>query len=93
MKIEARLYENLFVNEDPYACEDGKTFLDNINPDSLKIVEAIAEINLKDLKSGTQFQFERVGYFCIDPDSTDEKIVVNRIVTLKDKWARMQKSQ
>ena len=70
-----------------------KTFLDNINPESLKVVEAIAEINLKNLPSGTQFQFERVGYFCIDPDSTDEKIVVNRIVTLKDKWARIQKSQ
>ncbi|HQB10137.1 MAG TPA: glutamine--tRNA ligase/YqeY domain fusion protein [bacterium] len=93
LKIEARLYENLFTKEDPYECEEGKTFLDNINPDSLKVVEAIAEINLKNLPSGTQFQFERVGYFCIDPDSTDEKIVVNRIVTLKDKWARIQKSQ
>ncbi|HSW61323.1 MAG TPA: glutamine--tRNA ligase/YqeY domain fusion protein [bacterium] len=91
LKIEARLYENLFVNEDPYACEEGKTFLDNINPDSLKVVDAIAEINIKNLEKGTQFQFERVGYFCIDSDTTDEKIVVNRIVTLKDKWARMQK--
>ena len=92
LKIEARLYETLFTKEDPYECEEGKTFLDNINPESLKVVEAIAEINLKDFKSGTQFQFERVGYFCIDPDTNNEKIVVNRIVTLKDKWARMQKS-
>lgn len=92
LKIEARLYETLFTKEDPYECEEGKTFLDNINPESLKVVEAIAEINLKDLKPGTQFQFERVGYFCIDPDTNNEKIVVNRIVTLKDKWARMQKS-
>lgn len=93
LKIEARLYENLFTKEDPYDCEEGKTFLDNINPESLKVVEAIAEINLKNLPSGTRFQFERVGYFCIDPDTNNEKIVVNRIVTLKDKWARMQKSQ
>jgi glutaminyl-tRNA synthetase len=92
LKIEARLYDNLFTKEDPYDCEEGKTFLDNINPDSLKVVEAYAEINLKTLPSGTQFQFERVGYFCIDTDTNNEKIVVNRIVTLKDKWARMQKS-
>lgn len=94
LKIETRLYENLFLSEDPMNCEEGKTFLDNINPDSLKIVEnSYAEINLKELPIGSKFQFERVGYFCIDSDTFGQKIVVNRIVTLKDKWARMQKSQ
>jgi len=92
LRIETRLYDTLFTKEDPYDCEEGKTFLDNINPESLKVVEAFAEINLKNLDPGTQFQFERVGYFSIDPDSNNEKIVVNRIVTLKDKWARIQKS-
>ncbi|MGI6395595.1 MAG: glutamine--tRNA ligase/YqeY domain fusion protein [bacterium] len=92
LKIETRLYETLFTKEDPYECKEGGSFLDNINPDSLKVVEAYAETNLSTLKTGDKFQFERVGYFCVDPDTTNEKIVINRIVTLKDKWARIQKS-
>ncbi|HNW81673.1 MAG TPA: glutamine--tRNA ligase/YqeY domain fusion protein [bacterium] len=92
--IEVRLYEHLFNAEDPMVCEEGKTFLDHMNPDSLKVVEnACAEINIKNLKTGDRFQFERIGYFCIDPDTKKEKIVINRIVTLKDKWAKIQKSE
>lgn len=92
--VEVRLYEHLFNAEDPMICEEGKTFLDNMNPDSLKTVtNAKAEINIRDLRSGDRFQFERLGYFCIDPDTDSNKIVINRIVTLKDKWAKIQKSE
>ena len=86
LKIEARIYENLFEMEDPFEVEEGHDFIENMNKNSLQIVDAYAEINLKNLEIGKQFQFERVGYFCIDKDTTPEKIVVNRIVTLKDSY-------
>ena len=86
LKIEARIYENLFEMEDPFEVEEGHDFIENMNKNSLQIVDAYAEINLKNLEVGKQFQFERVGYFCIDKDTTPEKIVVNRIVTLKDSY-------
>ena len=88
LKIEARIYENLFEMEDPFEVEEGHDFIENMNKNSLQIVDAFAETNLKNLEIGKQFQFERVGYFCIDKDSTPEKIVVNRIVTLKDSFEK-----
>ena len=88
LKIEARIYENLFEMEDPFEVEEGHDFIENMNKNSLQIVDAYAETNLKNLEIGKQFQFERVGYFCIDKDSTPEKIVVNRIVTLKDSFEK-----
>ena len=88
LKIEARIYENLFEMEDPFEVEEGHDFIENMNKNSLQIVDAYAETNLKNLEIGKQFQFERVGYFCIDKDSTPEKIVVNRIVTLKDRFEK-----
>ena len=88
LKIEARIYENLFEMEDPFEVEEGHDFIENMNKNSLQIVDAFAETNLKNLERGKQFQFERVGYFCIDKDSTPEKIVVNRIVTLKDSFEK-----
>lgn len=88
LKIEARIYENLFEMEDPFEVEEGHDFIENMNKNSLQIVDAYAETNLKNLETGKQFQFERVGYFCIDKDSTPEKIVVNRIVTLKDSFEK-----
>ena len=91
LKIEARIYENLFEMEDPFEVEEGHDFIENMNKNSLQIVDAFAETNLKDLETGKQFQFERVGYFCIDKDSTPEKIVVNRIVTLKDSFEKTLK--
>ncbi len=94
LDVEVRLYEHLFNAEDPMICEEGKTFLDNMNPDSLKTVRnAKAEINIKNLRCGDRFQFERLGYFCIDPDTGGNNIVINRIVTLKDKWAKIQRSE
>ncbi len=91
LKIEARIYENLFEMEDPFEVEEGHDFIENMNKNSLQIVDAYAEINLKNLEVGKQFQFERVGYFCIDKDTTPEKIVVNRIVTLKDSFEKTLK--
>jgi len=88
LKIEARIYENLFEMEDPFEVEEGHDFIENMNKNSLQIVDAYAETNLKNLEIGKQFQFERVGYFCIDKDSTPKKIVVNRIVTLKDSFEK-----
>jgi len=91
LNIEARIYENLFEMEDPFEVEEGHDFIENMNKNSLQIVDAYAENNLKNLEIGKQFQFERVGYFCIDKDTTPEKIVVNRIVTLKDSFEKTLK--
>lgn len=91
LKIEARIYENLFEMEDPFEVEEGHDFIENMNKNSLQIVDAYAETNLKNLEIGKQFQFERVGYFCIDKDSTPDHIVVNRIVTLKDSFEKTLK--
>ena len=88
---EVRLYDNLFAKESPDDVEEGKTFLDYLNPESLVVKTAYCERALADAKVGDKFQFERVGYFSVDKDSTAEKLVFNRTVTLKDTWAKMQK--
>ncbi len=88
---EVRLYDNLFAKESPDDVEEGKTFLDYLNPESLVVKTAYCERALADAKLGDKFQFERVGYFCVDKDSTADKLVFNRTVTLKDTWAKMQK--
>lgn len=90
IEIETRIYDRLFCDPNPDEVEEGKTFLDNLNPDSLKIITAYAEPSIKDEKVGYSCQFERVGYFVKDKDSTADKIVFNRTVTLKDSWAKMQ---
>ena len=87
-----RLYENLFLSEAPDNAPVGKTFLDNLNPNSLKTVTAMVEPMINSAKAGDAFQFERVGYFVADmKDSADGKPVFNRTVGLKDTWAKMQK--
>ncbi len=88
---EVRLYDNLFAKENPDDVEEGKVFTDYLNPNSLVVKTAYCERSLADAKCGDKFQFERVGYFCVDKDSTAEKLVFNRTVTLKDTWAKMQK--
>lgn len=89
---EVRLYENLFSNPDPNDVPDGQDFTANLNPDSLEIVShAKLEPSLKTAKSGDRFQFERLGYFCGDPDTTPDKPVFNRTVALKDTWAKIEK--
>jgi len=69
-------------------------FTDYINPKSLEVIEnAKVEPSLGDAKVGDRFQFERVGYFCVDPDSTEEKLVFNRTIALRDSWAKIEKQQ
>ena len=88
---EVRLYENLFLSEDPNAVEAGKTFLDNLNPNSLEVVPICKlEPSLAKAEAGDRFQFERLGYFCVDPDTTEELLVFNRTVQLRDSWAKIE---
>ena len=87
---EVRLYDRLFRVEDP-SSEEGD-FKDYINPDSLKVVETVfAEPSLKKSRFDDRYQFLRKGYFCLDKDSNEEKLIFNRTVTLKDAWAKEQK--
>ncbi len=89
---EIRLYDKLFAKPDPYDLEEGQDVLDNLNPDSLEILtEAKLEPSLASARLEDRFQFERVGYFCLDPDSTPGKLVFNRTLPLKDSWARIEK--
>ena len=88
-RAEARLFDRLFVKENPMDVEEGKTFVDYLNPNSLKITEVLIEPFVQDVEFGLRFQFERLGYFYIDPeDSTKEKLVFNRIITLRDSWVK-----
>ena len=92
--VQVRLYDRLFSVEDPENTPEGKTFLDNLNPNSLEVLtDAQAEPSLRASTPGTRVQFERLGYFCVDPDSSETALVFNRTVSLKDTWARVsQKS-
>lgn len=95
IEAEVRLYDTLFMKEDPNDVEEGKDFTDYINPKSLEVLKSCClEPSLKDAKHGDRFQFERMGYFCVDTvDSTPGNPVFNRIVTLKDEWAKIQKGK
>lgn len=90
LPIEVRLYDRLFSVEDPEQDEDGD-FLQYINPNSMEIVHGFAEIALKKAKPEDKFQFQRLGYFTLDKDSTEENYIFNRTVTLRDTWAKQQK--
>ncbi len=91
LEVPVRLYDRLFLTENPESAEDGKTFLDNLNPDSLETITAFVEPSVADAGGGDKFQFERTGYFCVDSkDSAPGKPVFNRIVPLRDSWAKMQ---
>jgi glutaminyl-tRNA synthetase len=91
---EVRIYENLFLKEDPSNVEEGKDVLDSLNPNSLEVIaDAKLEPSLGNATIGTRYQFERLGYFCVDPDSKPGKPVFNRTVALKDAWARVEKKQ
>jgi glutaminyl-tRNA synthetase len=88
--VEVRLYDRLFQSESPEEAAEGKTFLDNINPNSVTTITAVIEPALATLPPGTRVQFERNGYFCIDEkDSKPGEPVFNRIVTLRDSWAKI----
>jgi glutaminyl-tRNA synthetase len=95
MKAEVRLYDLLFTKKNPDDVEEGKTFLSNLNPKSLEVIQnAYLEPSLKAAKPGERFQFERLGYFFVDPAaSTPDKPVFNRVVTLRDTWEKIEKAQ
>ena len=91
IEAEARLYENLFTVEHPEADAD-KDFTDFINPNSLTVVDPIyVEPSLAGAQVGERYQFERLAYFVVDQDSTADRLVFNRTVTLRDQWRKMQK--
>jgi glutaminyl-tRNA synthetase len=90
-KAEFRLYDRLFTREDPEEGEEG--FLGCLNPNSLTVLTGYVEPQLASTQAGDRYQFERVGYFCTDPDSTMDKPVFNMTVTLKDTWAKIEKRQ
>jgi glutaminyl-tRNA synthetase len=94
ISAEVRLYDYLFAKPDPDDVEEGKDYKTNLNPKSLEVInDAKLEPSLKEAKTGDTYQFERLGYFCMDPDSTDAKQVFNRTVTLRDTWAKIEKKQ
>jgi glutaminyl-tRNA synthetase len=94
LPIEVRLYDRLFSVEDPEKVSEGQTFLDHINPASLDVLQGcLAEPSLATAVAPARFQFERIGYFCVDPDSRPGKLVVNRTVSLRDAWAKIEQKQ
>ena len=91
---EVRIYENLFTKEDPNQTEEGQDFTVNLNPNSLEVLSCCkVEPSLASPAPGTRYQFERLGYFCVDHDSAPGKPVFNRTVALKDTWAKIEKKK
>ena len=89
LKAEVRLYDHLFTKENPDEVEEGQSFTDNLNPDSLEILpECFVEPSLLDAEPLSRYQFERLGYFTLDPESALGKPIFNRTITLKDTWAK-----
>jgi glutaminyl-tRNA synthetase len=89
IKADVNLYDRLFNTEDPNLVEEGKTFLDNLNPNSKQTLKScILEESLAEAKEGEKFQFERLGYFCLDKESTSKNLIFNKTVGLKDTWSK-----
>ena len=92
--VEVRLYDRLFNVEDPERVTEGQTFLDHLNPSSLEVLrDCPAEPGLATARPSDRFQFERLGYFCVDPDSRPGRPVFNRTVSLRDTWSRIQQKE
>jgi glutaminyl-tRNA synthetase len=92
LDAEVRLYETLFLKPDPNQTEEGQDFTANLNPHSLEILtNCKLEPSLAGAAPGSRYQFERLGYFCVDPDASAERLVFNRTVALRDTWAKIQK--
>jgi glutaminyl-tRNA synthetase len=89
IEAEVRLYDRLFTDESPDTHKD-KDFMEFVNQNSLEVITGYLGPHLQDTKIGDQVQFQRLGYFCVDPDSTSEKLVFNRTVGLRDSWAKIQ---
>ncbi len=92
VEAEVRLYDHLFMKPNPDDVEDEQDWLSNLNPDSLKVTTCMVEPSVVGAEPGTRYQFERQGYFCVDIDSTDQKPVFNRTATLRDTWAKIEKT-
>ncbi|MBC7259434.1 MAG: glutamine--tRNA ligase/YqeY domain fusion protein [Chloroflexi bacterium] len=91
LDAEVRLYDYLFTKRDPTEVEEGKDFKDYLNPNSLEVLQGCkVEPSLRGAAPGSRYQFLRVGYFCVDPDSTDGHLVFNRTVGLRDTWAKLE---
>jgi glutaminyl-tRNA synthetase len=94
VKAEVRIYDRLFLNENPDDVEDGQDFTSNLNPHSLEVLtDSLVEPSLAGAEVGSRFQFERKGYFCVDLDSSPDHIVFNQTVSLRDTWAKIRKAQ
>ncbi|UCG14350.1 MAG: glutamine--tRNA ligase/YqeY domain fusion protein [Deltaproteobacteria bacterium] len=94
LEAEVRVYDHLFLNPDPEEVGEGDDFRSNLNSNSLEILNSCrVEPSLAEAPSGSRYQFERLGYFCVDSDSSDGKLVFNRTVTLRDTWAKIEKKE
>ena len=94
LEAQVRLYDHLFTKENPDQTAEDEDFKSNLNPDSCQILTSCRiEPSLGNAKPLNRYQFERLGYFCVDPDSSDAKLIFNRTVSLRDTWARIQKAQ
>ena len=94
LDAEVRIYDNLFTKENPNEVEGGQDFTANLNPKSLEVISnAKVEPSLAGAAAGSRYQFERLGYFCVDPDSKPDRLIFNRTVALKDTWAKVEKKQ
>jgi glutaminyl-tRNA synthetase len=94
IEAEVRIYDRLFDVEDPEDVDEGETFIDNLNPDSLEVLTGCKiEPSVADAKPGDTYQFMRTGYFSVDPDTGDSGLVFNRTIALRDTWAKIRKQQ
>jgi len=94
LPAEVRLYDHLFLKPNPGADEDGEDFTASLNPKSLEVLaECRVEPGLQGATPGSRYQFERQGYFCVDPATRPGALVFNRTVTLRDTWARIERGQ
>ncbi len=91
LEAEVRLYDHLFAKPNPEDVDEGGNYKDSLNPDSLEVVTGRVEPSLASAPAGSRCQFERMGYFCVDTESTEERLVLNRTVTLRDTWAKIEK--
>ena len=93
LDVEVRLYDRLFLKPDPDDVEEGTDWKDGLNPESLKVITAKAEVSLKKAQKNENYQFQRIGYFSVDKDSNPDDLIFNRTVTLKDDWAKIASKQ
>ena len=93
LSAEIRLFDRLFTAEMPDNVEEGQDYKDHLNPDSLKVNQGFVENYFAEVNALGKFQFERLGYFCVDPGSSNDKLIFNRTVTLRDAWTKIEKKQ